>query len=161
MAPSTLMASEKGLLDELAALDEVVELDELEELDELDELDELELEELELDELDELEELGELKSAAAVELELLLELLLEDEKTLVPVPFTVIEVAMPIPLSGFCNSSGTWCDGAARNWRWLFHKSNKHSAPVSSHRGKTSRRDTCNARTIPAKTCSAGRNGVR
>jgi hypothetical protein len=28
----------------------------------------------------------------------------------VPVPFTVIEVAMPIPLSGFCNSSGTWCD---------------------------------------------------
>jgi hypothetical protein len=28
---------------------------------------------------------------------------------LVPEPFTVIEVAMPIPLSGFCNSSGTWC----------------------------------------------------
>jgi hypothetical protein len=51
----------------------------------------------------------------AVELELLLlleelELLLEDEKMVaVPVPFTVIDVAMPIPLSGFCSSSGTCC----------------------------------------------------
>ena len=99
------MASEKGLLEELDALDEVVELDELEELDELDKLDKLEL-----DELDELEELDEPKSAGELLLlELLLLELLEDEKMLVPVPFTVIELAMPSPLSGFCNSSCTCC----------------------------------------------------
>jgi hypothetical protein len=33
--------------------------------------------------------------------------LLEDAKMFVPEPFTVIDVAMPIPLSGFSNSSGT------------------------------------------------------
>jgi hypothetical protein len=40
---------------------------------------------------------------------LLLELLLLDEKMAAPVLFTAIDVAMPIPLSGFCNSSATCC----------------------------------------------------
>jgi len=40
---------------------------------------------------------------------LLLELLLLDEKMAAPVLFTAIDVAMPIPLSGFCNSSATRC----------------------------------------------------
>jgi hypothetical protein len=71
-----------------------------------------------LDELEELEEL--VVSVAVVEsvllllelllLELLELLLLEDEKmSAVPVLFTAIDVAMPIPLSGFSNSSGTCC----------------------------------------------------